>query len=87
MTLEVVREGWLYKQSKYLKEWRKYVALRTLRRWFVITPTRFYTFKECKKYEKPTETIEIVQCKTIKSAEDETNRKFAFVIKQRPNPT
>ncbi len=23
-TLNIVKEGWLYKQSKYLKEWRKY---------------------------------------------------------------
>lgn len=25
---DIIREGWLYKQSKFLKEWRKYFILQ-----------------------------------------------------------
>ncbi|MDR3548666.1 MAG: hypothetical protein P4M11_10460 [Candidatus Pacebacteria bacterium] len=45
----------------------------------MMTATHLYSFKDYKKYEKPTESIEISQCKTVRSAEDEINRKFAFV--------
>ena len=49
------------------------------RRWFVLTPTHLFSYKEYKKYEKPTEAIEVSSCKTVKSAEEEINRKFTFV--------
>lgn len=80
-TMQIVKEGWLYKQSKYMKEWRKYFLYHKIyRRWVVLTPTHLYSYKEYKKYEKPTEEIVIKECKTIKSVEDEIKRKFAFVF-------
>ncbi|MDR3548240.1 MAG: hypothetical protein P4M11_08270 [Candidatus Pacebacteria bacterium] len=45
----------------------------------MLTPTHMFSFKECKKYSSPTECIEIAACKTIRSAEEEINRKFSFV--------
>ena len=36
----ILKEGWLEKESKYLKAWRK--------RWFVLTPNTLYSFKESK---------------------------------------
>ena len=77
--LTIVKEGWLFKQSKHLKQWRKYFKQKEIRRWVVLTPTHVYTFKEYKVYDKPTEEIEISSCKTVKGVEDEINLKFSFV--------
>mmetsp|Transcript_26940 Transcript_26940/g.23801 ORF Transcript_26940/g.23801 Transcript_26940/m.23801 type:complete len:122 (-) Transcript_26940:115-480(-) len=68
----IIKEGWLTKQSKFLKEWRK--------RWFVLTPTHLYSFKEEKKYKNPTEVIVLKDCTTVKSAEDEIHKENAFRI-------
>ena len=38
----IYKEGWLYKQSRYLKSWR--------RRWAVITRTHLYTYKLEQEY-------------------------------------
>lgn len=45
----IMKEGWLEKESKFLKTWRKYnnkkKNLYNKRRWFVLTTTTLYTFK------------------------------------------
>ena len=50
------------------------------RRWFVLTPTHIFTFKEERKYKNPTETIVLKECTTVKSAEDEIHKENSFVI-------
>lgn len=41
-TFNIYKEGWLYKQSRYLKSWRK--------RWGVLTRTHIYTYKNEQEY-------------------------------------
>ena len=36
----IIKEGWLEKESRTFKSWRK--------RWFVLTPKTLYSFKEMK---------------------------------------
>ncbi|KAL4484246.1 hypothetical protein ABPG72_003530 [Tetrahymena utriculariae] len=68
----IVKEGWLEKESKFLRSWRK--------RWFVLTNSTLYTFKESKVYKNPTEVIPLKSVTTIKSAEDETNKLHSFKL-------
>ena len=35
-------------------------------------------FKECKKYVNPTESIKISECKSVKTMDEETGKKFLF---------
>ena len=44
---DILKQGWLYKQSRYMKEWRK--------RWFVLTKTHIFSFKEERVYKGATE--------------------------------
>ena len=44
------------------------------RRWFVLTKTHIYTFKKERVYDKPTETLVLKFCTTVKSAEQELNK-------------
>ncbi|KAF8821461.1 AtPH1 family protein [Cardiosporidium cionae] len=68
---DVLKEGWLSKQSKFLKEWR--------RRWCVLTPKYFCSFKG-KDFArlKPTEIIPVQYCCGIRSADDDINQENAF---------
>eukprot|EP00743_Colponemidia_sp_Colp-15_P001076 GILK01001187.1.p1 GENE.GILK01001187.1~~GILK01001187.1.p1 ORF type:complete len:126 (-),score=15.73 GILK01001187.1:153-530(-) len=68
----ILKEGWLFKQSKFIKEWR--------RRWFVLTATHLYSFKSQGVYKNPTEVIDLRNCSTVKSAEEELNTEFAFRV-------
>ena len=47
---EVLKEGELEKQSRFMKEWRKYFIYfeyaKFHRRWFVLTPTHLLSFKD-----------------------------------------
>ena len=47
---DIIKEGYLFKQSRYLKKWRN--------RWVVLKPDYLYTFKEKGVYSNPTEQIE-----------------------------
>eukprot|EP00913_Durusdinium_trenchii_P011355 g10666.t1 len=46
---DIIKEGFLVKQSKHMKEWR--------RRWFVLTPQYLCSFKSQGEYRNPTEHI------------------------------
>ena len=50
------------------------------RRWLVLTPERLYTFKAERRYENPTEDVDLKLCGTVKSADDLTNRQFTFTV-------
>ena len=50
------------------------------RRWMVLTPERLYSFKAERRYENPTEEIDLKLCGTVKSADDLTNRQFTFTV-------
>mmetsp|Transcript_23977 Transcript_23977/g.42470 ORF Transcript_23977/g.42470 Transcript_23977/m.42470 type:complete len:129 (-) Transcript_23977:1227-1613(-) len=73
-TFDVIyKEGWLYKQSKYLKEWR--------RRWVVLTPRLLCSFKAEKNYRvAPTEQVWLRECSSVKSAEEETRQPNGFRV-------
>eukprot|EP01084_Bolivina_argentea_P120114 212915_1 len=45
------KEGWLWKQSRHLKKWRK--------RWVVIQSHFIYTFPDRRIYDVPTEIIDL----------------------------
>merc|ERR1719424_366650 len=69
---DIVKEGWLSKQSVHLKEWR--------RRWVVLTPQYLCTFKAEGQYRNPTEAIRLRECSTVKSAEEETGKENSFRV-------
>ena len=69
---DIIKEGWLVKQSKYRKIWRELYIFK-IRRWCVLTLTHLYTFKKEKVYSSPTEDIEIVKVKTVKSDESKSS--------------
>ncbi len=69
---QVIKEGWLMKQSKVFKEWR--------RRWFVLTNTHLCSFKDQGQYINPTECLCLRECSTVKSADEETQRENSFRV-------
>mmetsp|Transcript_49805 Transcript_49805/g.125464 ORF Transcript_49805/g.125464 Transcript_49805/m.125464 type:complete len:122 (-) Transcript_49805:462-827(-) len=69
---DIIREGTLAKQSKYLQHWRP--------RHFVLTPQCLCSFKAKGDYRKPTEVIWLRECVTAKSCEEEIGRDHAFKI-------
>ena len=66
------KEGWCMKESATIRSYR--------RRWLVLTPDRLYSFKQERRYESPTEVVDLKQCGTVKSADDLTNRSFTFTV-------
>jgi len=66
------KEGWLEKQSRHLKRWKK--------RWFVLQDSILYSFKKEKVYEAPTEIIDLRVFSSVKSSEDYTNRPHSFDV-------
>jgi len=66
------KEGWLDKQSRHLKRWKK--------RWFVLQDSTLYSFKKEKVYDVPTEIIDLRVFSSVKSSEDYTNRSHSFDV-------
>ncbi len=62
---DILKEGYLEKESRNLKTWRK--------RWAVLTKHHFYTFKNEKDYSNPTEKIELSTILVVKSDDDIEN--------------
>ena len=70
---EILKQGWLEKQSRWMKTWRK--------RYVILMKTHMLTFKDASgDYTSPTEIIPINECCTVKSADDELNLKNSFKI-------
>ena len=84
---DIDKEGWLYKESRFWKVWRK--------RWCVLTkkgakcdgkavPHSWLFSFESESWrtdgKAPTEKICMGKCRTVKSIEDEVNKQNAFKI-------
>merc|ERR1711934_577530 len=69
---DIMKEGFLDKQSRYLKSWRK--------RYVILIKTHLLTFKDNMNRGAPTEIIPINNCCTVKSADDELNVKNTFKV-------
>ena len=67
-----IKEGWLEKQSRYFRVWR--------RRWIVLDGSKIYSFKNERKYENPTEIIDLKLFSSVKSSEDQTQKQYSFDI-------
>lgn len=83
---DVLKEGWMTKQSRILKKWRKYPKFHYFptylifnRRWFVLTPVYLYSFREEKNYQNPTEIIYLKECTAVSSAEEEIYKEHSIV--------
>jgi len=66
------KEGYLEKQSRHLKRWK--------RRWFVLQDSTLYSFKKERVYDSPTEIIDLRVFSSVKSSEDYTNRTHSFDV-------
>ena len=80
----IYKEGWLYKQSRYLKTWRK--------RWGVLTRTHLYTYKMEQEYllKGPgcfTENIEWNDISKVRSANDDIGIENSFILITRKDKT
>ena len=69
---QFLHKGWLNKQSRFLKKWR--------RRYVVLSKSHLLTFKSENINDAPTETIQIKTCKSIKSADSQTGKPHSFCI-------
>ncbi|KAL6503749.1 Fatty acid synthase subunit beta [Orobanche gracilis] len=71
------RAGWLTKQGKYIKTWR--------RRWFVLKQGKLFWFKESTitRASSPRGVIPVAICLTVKGADDVLNSQFAFELSTR----
>jgi len=67
-----VKEGYLFKQSRHLKQWRK--------RWFVLDDNKLYSFKNKDEMKNATETIDLKVFSSVKSSEDYTGRANSFDV-------
>lgn len=66
------KEGYLKKQSRHLKQWRK--------RWFVLDDHKLYSFKDAKNLHAATEIIDLKVFSSVKSSEDYTNKANSFDV-------
>ena len=65
-TIDIVKEGWVYKQSRQLKQWKE--------RYLVLTKTHAMTYKKEKLYneEDPTEILVLHDMRSVQL--DETKK-------------
>jgi len=66
------KEGYLFKQSRHLKQWRK--------RWFVLDDNKLYSFKDKENTKDATETIDLKVFSSVKSSEDFTGKANSFDV-------
>ena len=68
----IVKEGWLSRQSKFVKDW--------CRRWSALTPQYLCSFKAQGDLRNPTEAIRLRECFTVKSTESVTGKENSFRV-------
>ena len=69
---EIIREGYLEKESRFMKTWKK--------RWTVLTKDSLYTFENEKQYNNPTEIIDLSKIVVVRS-DDDINHGFKVILK------
>ena len=69
---EFIYKGFLFKQSRYMKKWR--------RRFVVLSKTHLATFENENVNESPTDILIIKHCHGVKSADDETKKPHSFRV-------
>ena len=69
---EYIHKAWVFKQSDYLKKWRK--------RFMVISKTQISTYESEDLSKSPTCTLFPKHCRGIKSDDEKTKQKFGFII-------
>ena len=69
-------EGWLTKQSEWLKDWR--------RRWFILKGDKLFFAKS--NFSVPHGMVDLSKCQTVKSAEHKAGKKYAMEVQSLLNP-
>lgn len=69
---DVIKEGYLVKQSRFLKQWRT--------RWFVLTPKELSSFKFQDMQEDATEIIPLCDCTDVKPSDATTGKENSFEL-------
>lgn len=64
-------EGWIWKESRHVKKWRQ--------RWGVLDGTWFYTYKEERNYNSPTEALNLREFNKLTNL-GETEKGHCFVV-------
>jgi len=71
---DIVKSGFLLKQSKFFKQWK--------RRWFVLTPQHLCSYEQENGHmaSAPTEQLLLQSCSTVRGADEEVGRPNAFKV-------
>merc|ERR1719436_45272 len=69
---DILKEGWLMKQSKHYKTWR--------RRWVVLTPKYLATYRTEGLDSEPSELVPIRECSGLTSRTNETGKGILFKV-------
>ena len=70
--IEFVHTGWLHKQSRYRKKWR--------RRFVVLTKHHIMTFGSEELVDTPTELLAIKHCKAVTAVKEAASVPFSFSV-------
>jgi hypothetical protein len=72
---DVLLEGWLLKRSRVVKKWRN--------RWFILTPTNLFSFKDSQSSANATEIIHLREFISITPVESKRNKnRFCITTKK-----
>lgn len=71
---DIVKSGYLLKQSKYLRQWKQ--------RWIVLTNQYICSYESQGGHmgSSPTEYLLLKDCTTVRSSEDETGKPNSFKV-------
>jgi len=73
---DVLLEGWLLKRSRVVKKWRN--------RWFILTPTNLFSFKDSQSSTNATEIIHLRDFISINPVQSKRNEnRFCITTKER----
>ena len=75
---DILFKGWLFKESRFMKKWR--------RRYAVITKNHFYTYADDRMTSSPTEILIFRHFDSVSSSEDKTNKYNSFMVVYQGTP-